>query len=67
MSSAEKPQQDAEPVVELDQPIWAVISFDKVEAAGIPYSEAAELLNTLEKQGVNGLALVTADAAARYG
>ena len=67
MSSAEQPEKDPEAVNELEQPIWAVISFDKVEATGLSYSEAADLLSSLRTQGVYGLALVTADAASRYG
>ena len=67
MSSAEQPQKDTGALNELEQPIWAVISFDKIEATGLSYSEAADLLSDLRKQGVYGLALVTADAASRYG
>lgn len=50
---------------ELTEPIWAVISFDRVESSNIGYDEATALLKELELNGVAGLCVVTADAAER--
>lgn len=50
---------------ELESSIWAVISFDRVEAAGINYDTAVAVLNELRAKGVSGLCIVTADAARR--
>lgn len=50
---------------EIDRPIWAVVSFDKVEANGLTYEQAARLINELSEKGVNGLCIVT-DAAASH-
>lgn len=52
---------------ELDQHVWAVVSFDKVMARGVSYNHAAELLNRLASNGIPGLCIITADAAARVG
>ncbi|HRJ89198.1 MAG TPA: hypothetical protein PLN05_11175 [Pyrinomonadaceae bacterium] len=50
---------------ELDEPLWAVISFDRVESSGVSYAEASELIEKLNKEGVAGLCIVTIDAAER--
>ena len=50
---------------ELDSPIWAVISFERVEATDLDYVSAARLLKELENKNVTGLCIVTDDAAAR--
>lgn len=50
---------------ELDEPRWSVISFEKTEAAGLYYKQAAELVATLDSRGVAGLCIVTDEAAAR--
>lgn len=50
---------------ELDQPRWAVISFDECEAGNLTYEAAARLLAELEAKGVTGLCVVTDRTAAR--
>ncbi|MGH9948661.1 MAG: hypothetical protein ACRD6X_15900 [Pyrinomonadaceae bacterium] len=50
---------------ELDQPIWSVISFDRVEGNFLDYAGAVRLQNELEFKGVAGLCIVTDAAAAR--
>jgi hypothetical protein len=56
-----KPQAAA---CELDEPRWAVVSFDEIEAGGLTYRQAAKLLDELELNGISGLCIVT-DAAAQ--
>jgi len=62
---AETVQMDTPPASELDQPIWSVISFERVESSGIDHAAAIRLMSDLEDQGVPGLCIVTVDAAAR--
>jgi hypothetical protein len=50
---------------ELDQPHWAVVSFERVEAAGMTYAQAVEKLQELDENGVSGLCIVTDAAALR--
>src|SRR4051794_15168344 len=51
---------------ELDGPNWAVISFRGVINTEISYSKAADLVKQLlEQPGNGGLAIVSAEAAAR--
>jgi hypothetical protein len=50
---------------ELNEPIWSVISFERVEAVGLGYDEATGLLSELEDRGLPGLCIVTNEAAAR--
>jgi hypothetical protein len=50
---------------ELSTRNWAVISFDRCEAASLTYREAAEKMSELESRRVAGLCLVTAETAAR--
>lgn len=54
-------------VNELSAQNWAVISFDRCEAAGLTYREAAEKMRELEARRIAGLCVVTAEAAARLG
>ena len=58
-------QAPAEPSSELDLPIWAVISFERVEASELDRTSAARLMSDLEAKGVAGLCVVTNDVAAR--
>ena len=64
-------EPDAETVVpvtsdcELDKPRWSVIAFDKVEADGLNYKMAAELMSNLDANGIPGLCITTDEAAAR--
>ena len=50
---------------ELDEPIWSVVSFERVEANGLGYAEADRLLSELDDRGVPGLCIVTDEAASR--
>ena len=50
---------------ELDEPIWTVISFERVEQRGLKYSEAVLNMSGLESRGVAGLCIVTNEAADR--
>lgn len=60
------PQAASEPVESpLDQPIWAVVSFEKVEASAMAYPQAEQLMAALDEQRVAGLCIVTDDAAER--
>jgi len=52
---------------ELEQPRWAVISFERREGAALTYPQAVQMLKELESQKVTGLAIVTDAAAARIG
>ncbi len=58
---------EAEVSSELDEPRWSVVSFDKREAGGLTYRQAAELLGVHDKYGTHGLCIITDDAAKRYG
>jgi len=53
------------PDSELDKPIWSVISFDRRVAGALTYDLAAELMSGLDARGVNGLCIVTDQAAER--
>jgi len=50
---------------ELDEARWSIVSFDRREANGLSYSEAAELMSKLYSDGVAGLCIVTDAAAER--
>ena len=50
---------------DLDLPVWSVVSFDAVEAGGLKYWQAAELIRELEAHGISGLCIITDDAALR--
>jgi len=50
---------------ELEQPRWAVISFERREGAGLTYPQAVQLLKDLESRKVTGLAIVTDEVAAK--
>lgn len=52
---------------ELDERIWAVVSFEKCEATGLSYHEAMARIADLERGGTYGLCIVTAVAAERIG
>ena len=57
--------QEQETINELDEPRWAVISFERREGAGLTYQQAAQLLSELDSKRVAGLAIVTDEAAAK--
>lgn len=50
---------------ELSDRTWAVISFERCEASGLTYHEAAEKLRELDSSRIAGLCVVTAETAAR--
>ena len=52
---------------ELEQPRWAVISFERREGDALTYQQAVQMLKELESQKVTGLAIVTDEAASRIG
>ena len=50
---------------ELDEHVWSVISFERVEGSSLDYTDAEKLLTDLESHGVAGLCIVSDNAAAR--
>jgi len=50
---------------ELEEPRWAVISFERLEKAGLTYEQARYELDRLDDHGIAGLCLVTDEAARR--
>ena len=69
-SSSDEPEEavdSAAPLIlsELDQPRWSVVSFERREASGLAYRQAAALLQDLDSRGVTGLCIITDDAADR--
>ncbi len=50
---------------ELDETSWSVVSFDQIEAGGLTYRQASELMQLLDSHGTSGLCLVTDKAASR--
>jgi len=62
---SETSTQKREDKGELDQPHWAVVSFERVEAAGLTYPQAVEKMRELDADNVVGLCIVTAAAALR--
>jgi transcriptional regulator NrdR family protein len=51
---------------ELDEPIWAVVSFDHVKGMNLTHAEAVDIVNRLDAVDDNSLTIVTAAAAARF-
>jgi hypothetical protein len=60
------PEDRAEIRSELEEPRWSVVSFDKREAGGLTYRQAAELAAILDTYKINGLCIITDEAAKRY-
>ncbi|HEX8097779.1 MAG TPA: hypothetical protein VF507_07065 [Pyrinomonadaceae bacterium] len=50
---------------ELREPLWAVLSERGCEATRITYDEASHLVQRLAREKVNGLCIISAEAAAR--
>ena len=50
---------------EMEEKQWAVISFRCVEATGLTYAAATDLISELEQKRVPGLCIITAKAADR--
>ena len=76
MSARKKEKQDLEnekaaapaapePLRELAQPLWSVVSFEKLEAKNLTYREAEAALAELEGRKVTGLCIITDAAAER--
>ena len=51
------------PASELDEPIWAIVSFEKAQDMNLTFPEAASKLAELDRQGIPGLCIVTNQAA----
>jgi hypothetical protein len=64
---ADAPVEATAPLLlsELEQARWSVVSFERREAKGLAYRQAASLLADLDSRGVAGLCIVTDDAADR--
>ena len=63
----EQAQLAEEPAAsELEEPIWAVISFEKIEKMNLTYDEASSKLAELDEQDIPGLCVVTNEAAIRF-
>lgn len=66
---AEPVPETPEPAVietsEIEEPAWAVVSFDRVEAGGLTHAEAVRLMAELDRAGVAGLCIITEAAALR--
>ena len=50
---------------ELTQPVWAVVSFDRVEADDLTYIDAEAKMKELAAAKIAGLCIITSAAAAR--
>lgn len=59
------PDPVIESTCELDEPRWSLVSFDQIEAGGLTYRQAIELMSLLDSHGIVGLCVVTDEAAAR--
>ena len=58
-----EPAEEKENLSELEQKIWAVVSFEKCEKTGLTYDEAAAELERLRAENISGLCILTAEAA----
>lgn len=50
---------------ELARPMWAVVSFERVEVSRLTYAQAVFVMNELTSQGASGLCIITDEAARR--
>lgn len=50
---------------ELDDKVWAIVSERGIEGSSLSYSDAMRLRRMLEADRINGLCLVTDEAAER--
>jgi hypothetical protein len=50
---------------ELEEPRWSVVSFDRIEAGGLTYRQAAELMILLDSHKLTGLCVVSDETASR--
>lgn len=65
--AAEEPAEvQIEPIEsELNEPRWSLVSFERREAGGLTYPQAARLMEELDSNGIAGLCIVTDTAASR--
>jgi hypothetical protein len=61
---AAKPKTNEKPN-ELAERVWAVVSFEGLEAGDLTYAAARERLAELDARKKTGLCIVTGEAAAR--
>lgn len=66
MKAKMKKAKKSEPVPELRDTLWAVISFDRCAARGLTYAEAEAKMRELMAAKGSGLCIVTNDAAERF-
>ena len=64
---SEVEDEATETVFEMDQPVWAVISFDRCLATELTYSEAVSEMQRPENGKYSGKCIVTAEVAKRFG
>jgi hypothetical protein len=64
-AEAQAARTESEALSELNEPRWSVVSFESVAVHGLPYAEAQNWLEKLQKQNISGLCIVTDEAAAR--
>jgi len=67
MVSASEAFERVQPVSELEESRWSVISASQIEAGGLTYRQASSLIDELILHGIDGLCLVTDESAARLG
>jgi len=60
-----KEKETLQEVSELDENRWSVVSFERLEASGLSYTDARRKIDELEAAKVSGLCIITDDAAAR--
>lgn len=48
---------------ELEEPRWAVVSFDGLAAAGLTYEQAVKVMADLDTDKIAGLCIVTDEAS----
>ena len=65
MADEQTQRAEVPPASELEEPIWAVVSFEKIEGMNLTYTEASSKLAELEEQKIPGLCVVTNQAAIR--
>ncbi|MEO8649858.1 MAG: hypothetical protein ABI539_11895 [Acidobacteriota bacterium] len=67
MKAGQTLQGTGDEKADLEGKQWAVISFLHVEATGLTYDAAAEVMSELVRKKVPGLCIITERAAARAG
>lgn len=50
---------------ELHQPIWSVVSFEKIMKNNLTYDKASKKLEKLQSEKVSGLCIITDEASDR--